>query len=339
MAEKSNLNKDKKVLLMADPADFKIEKPFEDGYDPPGELIVKRYKEYSNDPAVFVAKARKQWAHLRDVFNALGVETPILPADPARPEQVFAADSSFSLKTLNGTPVTVFSRFSNDGRQNEVDKHIAYFEQNRPQNALVHSHFRTEGAGDNVYDAFRDVIWSGYTQTSGREGAASGRTDQNAHKTLQLLTGAEVVSLEVEAPYFHIDASVAPLPTGHIVCYSGGMTEAAFGTLKWQAFGRYGLDSAEYLIEVSKEDAKACACNLVCVDDTIVMPACSQKLQDRLKGIGYKVITVDMSQFILAGGGVHCVVNNVNERRVTGGLMTLHSSLKPRTLQSVLAIR
>ena len=97
------------------------------------------------------------------------------------------------------------------------------------------------------------------------------------------------------------------------------MSEEAFEKMQQNAFDRFGLDRAEYLIEVSKEDAAAYACNGRCVNDTVVMPECSEELQEKLRTHGYDVITTDMSQFIHTGGAIHCVTNNINETRIPGG--------------------
>ena len=314
-----NKNKEMPILLMADPEFFAIEKPYEDGHAPANDFSVNGYEEYAKDPEAFVAKAREQWTKLRDIFNQLSVKTVVMNADPKNPDQVFTADPSLSFKTEQGQLITIFSRFSNENRQAEVDNQVAFFETKKPGNVLINSHFRTEGTGDNVYDPFRDVFWSGYTNTPGREGATSGRSDKRAHNTLSYATGVEVISLEVRKPFFHIDTCLAPLPSGHVVCYKGGMSEADFEKMQKNAFDRFGLPRHEYLIEVSESDAAKLACNLRCVGNTIVMPECSQDLQNKLTEIGYKVITTDMSQFIHTGGAVHCLTNNINETRIKGG--------------------
>jgi len=89
--------------------------------------------------------------------------------------------------------------------------------------------------------------------------------------------------------------------------------------MQHNAFDCFGLDRAEYLIEVSKEDASAYACNGRCVDNTVVMPECSEALQEKLRTHGYDVITTDMSQFIHTGGAIHCVTNTSADTRLPGG--------------------
>ena len=307
------------ILLMADPEFFSVEKPYEDGHAPANDFSIEGYKEYAKNPEAFVAKASEQWLKLKDIFNQLSVKTVVMKSDPKNPVQVFTADPSLTFKTEQGQLMTIFSHFSNENRQTEVDDQAAFFETKKSGHTLINAHFRTEGTGDNVYDTFRDLFWSGYTNTPGREGSTSGRSDQRAHKALSYVTGVEVISLEVKKPFFHIDTSLAPLPSGHIVCYRGGMSAADFEKMQKNAFDRYGLSRNEYLIEVSESDAVKLACNLRCVGDTIVMPECSQELKNKLTEIGYKVITTDLSQLIHTGGAVHCLTNNINETRVPGG--------------------
>ncbi len=314
-------NNNAPVFLMADPSFYAIEKPFDDGHAPANDFSIQGYEEYAKDPEAFTEKAKEQWTQLRDIFNRLGVQTVVMPSEPGKVDQVFTADPSLTLRTKKGKLVTISSRFSNEGRQQEVEDQLALFRQEADRITIA-APYQMEGTGDNVYDPFRDIFWSGYTKTPGREGAASGRSDIRAHKTLSNATGVEVISLEVQQPFFHIDTSLAPLPSGHIVCYKGGMSDEAFEKMQQNAFDRYGLPRDKYMIEVSESDAAAYACNLRCVGDTIVMPTCSQELQDKLKDIGYDVITTDISQFIHTGGGVHCLTNNINETRIPGGYIS-----------------
>jgi N-dimethylarginine dimethylaminohydrolase len=318
MKTKLKQNQTAPVFLMAEPDFLSIEKPFEDGHAPANEFAIAGYEAYAKDPEAFVAKAKKQWTQLKDVFNAIGAETVVIKPDPANPDQAFTADPSVSLKQADGSLVTVFSKFSNAQRQPEVAAHVALLEKEEGR-TLADAHFNMEGVGDNVYDPYRDVFWSGYTETPGREGASHGRTDKRAHAALAAMTGVEVISLETQKPFFHIDTALAPLPSGHVLCFKGGMTDEAFEKMQQEAFDKFNLPREEYLIEVSEEDAAGLACNLRYVGNTVVMAECSKALQNKLESIGYEVITVDVSQFIHAGGAVHCLTNPIYEPRIPGG--------------------
>ena len=91
------------------------------------------------------------------------------------------------------------------------------------------------------------------------------------------------------------------------------MTEKSYETLRQRAFAQTGLSEAEYLIEVSREDAENFGCNIVLVDpNNVVTSMISDDLKARIENKGYNVHRVDLSQFHLAGGGAHCMVNRIN---------------------------
>ena len=49
------------------------------------------------------------------------------------------------------------------------------------------------------------------------------------------------------------------------------------------------------------------------------MNQCGYKLP-KTKALGYDVYTLDLSYFIMAGGGPHCLINNTNQLRIVGGI-------------------
>jgi len=308
----------KQTLLMAPPTNFVIRPPNEKG-EHVNEFAKAGYEEYRKDSVAFHTKAHAQWNKLKELLANLGAEIVEIVSDNTDDDMVFTADPSLSIKNSSGGLITIFSRFSNARRQNEAMVHANYFEKHCSGSALLNSHFATEGTGDNVYDPFRDVFWSGYTKNPTPGHPAQGRSDKRAHIALSSATSVEVISLNVVSPFFHIDTSFAPLTNGHILCYPGGISDADFAMMKKKAFAEFGLDADEYLILVSKEDAQRFACNVRCVGDTVVIPECSQELRDRIKSKNYQVMTVDLSCFIAAGGAVHCLTNNINEQRIPGG--------------------
>ncbi len=329
------------VLLMCSPDFYEIPEPDPDaGYA--NSFAIKGREEYLKDPAGFREIAKKQWQALKEIFNTLGVDTIEMTPIENLPDQVFTADPSLSLITTTGKEaqrseakaITILSLFSNEERQDEQKATVSFIEEEVPSRPMVQSHFRTEGTGDNVYDPFRDIFWSGFVPDPSRKTADSGRSDLRAHAVLKAVTGVPVVSMAVKKPFFHIDTSMAPLSNGHIICYKDGMRREAFEKLLQEGLDRYGLSREEYLIEVSKEDAAAYACNLRCVGDTIVMPLCSNELQETLRDKGYKVLTTDLSHFIYSGGAVHCLTNNLNESRVVGGVAR-QQGIKPKKLNMV----
>ena len=50
------------------------------------------------------------------------------------------------------------------------------------------------------------------------------------------------------------------------------------------------------------------------------MSECGARLPNILRSLDYKVRTLDLSTFISAGGGPHCLTNNINQIRIKKGL-------------------
>ena len=189
---------------------------------------------------------------------------------------------------------------------------------------VIKPRFNIEGSGDNTYDTFRGCYWSGHVANDKKGESAAGRSHKEAHAFLQDATGIAVHSIELVKPFFHIDTIMCPLPCGRIMVYRDGMTPESFEYFKKMAFEKYGLDPDEYMIEVSKEDAYNYACNARAMYDQdgnkhIIMPECSEALQQRLKDAGYIVHTVDLSCFLASGGGVKCLSHNIGLVHQEGG--------------------
>jgi len=318
-----NTSKDP-VLLMCSPDFYEISGPDPETGKYANKFAEVSHKEFKKDPQAFVDRAKKQWGAYKSTLTTLGVSVMELEPKKGQGDLVFTADPTLSLVTqdaLNADPrvITMTSRFSNTERQVEVEHNVRFVEGFDPARGIASAHFNTEGTGDNYYDPFRDVYWSGYTDNPSRANASAGRSDIRAHKGLEAVTGVPVVSMAVEEPFFHIDTCMTPLTNGHVIAYKDGMKPEAFETLMREGFERYDMNPDEYLILVDMEDAKQYACNLRCVGNTLIMPQVSEGLQDCLKSKGYEVVCLDMSVFINDGGAMHCLTNNLNEQRVKGG--------------------
>jgi len=310
------------VFLMCPPERFTIPEP------PPGaghanEMCVEGRRVFAQDPAGFRKRASDKWERLRATLEReLGAEIITLEPREGLDDQVFAADASISLCWTDEhgeqAGAALLSRFTYEERQPEAELHAAAIEAFDPTREIKRAGFNIEGCGDNVYDPKRDLFWSGCTRSPDRATAGAGRSDPRAHAQLAELTGVEVVSLEVRKPFFHLDTAVAVLPFGHILCCKDGLAPHAYETLKERAFEPFGLDAESHLIEVTKEDAARYACNVVARGTLVVLPQVSDDLLDTLRDRGYEPLPHDLTEFIHSGGGPHCLVNQLNERRFPG---------------------
>ena len=307
------------LFLMCPPDYYSISGPDKNGIYA-NKFAEVNHLEYSKNPESFLKAAHRQWTDYRDTLNKVGAKTVELEPVHGISDMVFTADPTLSMVLCNDNQaVTISSRFSFTERQVEVDQSVNFIKNFDPERKIIASEFFSEGTGDNYYDPFRDIFWCGYAKNPCRQNASAGRSDIRSHQKLQDVTGVPTISMAVKEPFFHVDTCMAPLSKGHIIVYKGGMEPSAYETLIREGFQRFGMDPKEYLIQVDDEDAKRYACNMRNIDDTIIMPQVSDDLQATLKAKGYDVITLDVSCFINDGGAMHCLTNNLNEKRIPGG--------------------
>ena len=142
---------------------------------------------------------------------------------------------------------------------------------------------------------WQDRVFAGYKT----------RTDIASHNLLTAATGLPVISLELINPrFYHVDVCLCPLADGHLI-YSP------------DAFDEYGNQvieanvPPEKRIPVTAEEAARFACNSVNVNDTVIFNQGSSRLADDLKARGFKVVQVDLSEFLKSGGSSKCLTLRV----------------------------
>lgn len=300
------------MFLMCPPDDFSLSPP-----DPvagfANDMIAQSYEGYIKDPQGFRRKAFSQWNTLKETLvNKLGVEVITLKSQPNLDDLVFTADPSLSFIREDGQEITLISNMTHPLRSGETSEHAKLIKSLFPKRKIEINTIPSEGNGDNLYDPYRNLFWSSYTPKPSPLRPAIGRSDITSHTHLSERTNAQVISLQVQRPYFHIDTTLSALAHGHIVCYEGGISSDAFKTLMEKAFYDFDMAPEDYLIRVTEEEAAQFACNIVCVGKKLIIPQCGDRVPSLLKEKGYDVFPVDLSCFIQAAGGPHCLTNDLN---------------------------
>jgi N-dimethylarginine dimethylaminohydrolase len=62
-------------------------------------------------------------------------------------------------------------------------------------------------------------------------------------------------------------------------------------------------------IVLTDEEAFAFSGNSLVVNDTVIMPACSDRLREILTGLGLRIVVLDLSEFHKGGGSARCMTN------------------------------
>lgn len=230
--------------------------------------------------------ACKQWSDLHAEL-ASRTSVQLVEGAPGWPDMVFTANAG--LKCGNRIAL---SRFRFEERQGEAAHFANWFKEadllvrEMPQGMFF------EGEGDALFAVDGNRLWAGW----------GFRTALESHSLLAEWLDREVSSLRlVDSRFYHLDTCFAPLPHGEVLYFP-----AAFDAQSKQAIETYY--SAEKRIEVSEQDANQFACNIVCLDRTLVMNHISPDLKRLLTSHGYEVIELDLSEFLKAGGAAKCLV-------------------------------
>ena len=245
---------------------------------------------WSADPAAHRRAALDGSTALRFALEDCGAVVHTVPAVEGQPDLVFPANAGI---VLNGKALV--ARFRHAERRGEEPHFMAAFENLKAQGLLTDVAFiegcYQEGAGDCIWDASRSLFWVGSGPRSTPESA----------EIIARHFGQQVVHLPLATEqFYHLDTCFCPLSGGEILYYPPALTEEALRRL-------HDLVPAHLLIEATAEDAAGFCVNAVCMGRTIVMAKPPLALRDRLTERGYNVMGVDLSPFILSGGGAFCM--------------------------------
>ena len=236
------------------------------------------HREVAADPA----RSMEQWTNVRDTLVSAGAQVTSIDPVQGLPDMVFTANAG----VVWGERF-VPSRFRHAERTGEE----AYFKlwAHRAGFSVAELPGRPffEGAGDAL--PFRGRIVAGYRT----------RSEFDAHTALAKVLDVEVLSVELVDPrFYHLDLTFCPLDDEHALVAP-------------QARDSYGSEVVRSVvpkpIELTRDEADLFCANSVVVDETIVMPACPERLGAELASIGLNVVVCPVDEFLKAGGGVRCM--------------------------------
>ncbi|WP_433870348.1 dimethylargininase [Saccharopolyspora sp. CA-218241] len=252
---------------------------------PPEHFAVEYSINPWMDPAapVDAARAMRQWAELKGVYERLGHTVEVVPAEPGLPDMVFAANSA---TVLGGT--VLGARFRASQRAAEAEHFRRWFAA-RGHRELVMASRTNEAEGD--------FAWTGEVLLAG----TGFRTDPAAHAEAQEVLGVPVVSLTLTDPrYYHLDTALFVLergPGARIAYFPDAFSPGSRRVLR-----RMFPDA----VLATEADAACLGLNGVSDGLNVVLPAEASGLVTRLTDLGYRPIPVDISELRKSGGGPKC---------------------------------
>lgn len=269
------------AYLMTDPAHFDVAYTINPWMRP---------EVWTADSAAHRRAALSGSQALRIALEDSGARVHTVPAQPGLPDLVFPANAAI---VLDGRALA--ARFRHPERQGEEPHFIRALEALKDQGVLkevvqIEGCFQ-EGAGDSHWDAARGIFWVG----------SGPRSSARSAEVIADHFGRPVAHLPLATDqFYHLDTCFCPLSGGEILYYPPALTPEARARLTERV-------APDLLIEAEAEDAAAFCVNAVSLGRTIIMANPPERLRGRLAERGYTVLGVDLSAFMLSGGGAFCM--------------------------------
>lgn len=236
----------------------------------------------------------RQWERLVELLGVAGEVT----IDRVEPQaggvgQSFTSDVALICGNL--------AIMSNSRHRSELAVYRSWLTaQDYATTALTQTQF--EGAADALFDRVRPYLYVGYGHL----------TERNAAIGLAELVDARVVPMRlVDDRFKHLQSALCPLGSGHVLFYAAAFSAST------QRLIRSTVD-ADFLIELSLEDALAYACSPIEVGDALILGEVSRQLRSRLQFAGYRVFSTDLSEFVTAGGSSRALALRLDDGPACG---------------------
>jgi ornithine--oxo-acid transaminase len=227
-------------------------------------------------------KAMQQWQSLKQVYEDLGADVDVIELDDPQPDHVFIGDSVF----LYGDKA-VASRFRYAERTEEVEPILEQIAGHGFEILRLPEGMYYEGNGDTIH--WNGRLLAGYDQRSSLE----------AHAQLESLLEVPVISLDVQAPHFHVDTCITPLDANTLAYVAGSLSAESMESVR-------GLGAD--LIEISVEEGLRLAGNCITINGHVVLSTTeAPAFSAALESAGFTPVPLDLSEFAKSGGGAKCL--------------------------------
>ena len=268
--------------VMVEPTHFRVEyaiNPYMDVADQP-------------DPAL----ALHEWRTLVATVERLGARVDVLEQRPDAPDMVYAMNLGLGVvrppeSGQSGRHV-VMSHMRYAQRRGEGSFAQPWFSANGYSTSYVGS----DGVGAHFESGdafpFRGDLLVGYGP----------RTDELALKHLANDLDISVRGFRIVHPaMYHFDLAFCPLDERRALVVPSALDAASAEAL---------LELVpEPLVLTEEEALESFAANSIVVGDTVVMPACPDRVREQLEEWGFTVELVDVGEFHKGGGSIRCMTN------------------------------
>lgn len=235
-------------------------------------------------------KALKQWEKLVDIYHELGVDVAIIEQQREFPDMVFAADQGVLVD--DGT--ILLSRFRYKERQGESEIYEKWYSQHGYKVRKLSPDMYFEGNGELQSWKNAVLIGTGF------------RTSKEAAFEIGKILNKEILTIElINESFYHLDTCLMVLDDKTVFYYPPALSEKSVELLRTRVTN---------LIPIEEVDVNNFASNGVVIGSTVIMQTGCKAMSSKLGGLGYQVKEIDLSEFMKAGGGAHCLTGYLPEK-------------------------
>jgi N-dimethylarginine dimethylaminohydrolase len=239
--------------------------------------------EWARDGAVALDRAKAQWGALARTLTDAGYRVETVPGCPGLPDLVFPANAAV---VLDGR--ALLARFRYPERRGEEACFLSFFEELKTRGLLTEIRQMPVGL---FQEGARELFWAACGPRSAPESVAYIRS----------FFGREVVGLELATPrFYHLDTCFCVLSGGDVMYYPPALTPESLALVE----DRVPPDKR---IIAREDEAAAFSLNAVNIGRDLFMAPPPARLRGLLEERGYRCRPLDLSAFVLSGGGAFCM--------------------------------
>jgi ornithine--oxo-acid transaminase len=231
-------------------------------------------------------RAAEQWQRLYEAVSEIA-NVELVEPEPGSPDMVFTANAG-----LERNGIVAISSFFHPERQGEEPYFRRWFHEAGYTLVDIPRATPFEGEGDALFSTDGRCLWVGHGP----------RTAASSHNALRDAWSIPVVSLHLIDPrFYHLDTCFAPLEGGYVMYFPDAFDHLSLHRIE-------AFYPPERRIVIREADAVCFACNAINVGRNLILNKISSKLCSQLEQLGFKVIQIELTEFLKAGGAAKCLV-------------------------------
>jgi N-dimethylarginine dimethylaminohydrolase len=251
--------------------------------------VTYKINPWMNDCQVDNNLASLQWTNLKNTLENLDIKVEVIEMIKRQPDMVFSADQAiiFGKNAL-------MSNFKYKERQGETKYYQNWFQSRGYKTKLLPQNVYFEGGGESVWFGDTLLVGIGF------------RTSKSAGEYIGKTFKIQVVCLELIDPkFYHLDTCLFVLNDQTVFYYPQAFSEKS----------RIRLNNlVKNLYQLSEKDANTFAANSVVTDHHVILQNGNPSFRSQINALGYKTIELNVSEFLKAGGGIHCLVGEIETK-------------------------